>query len=302
MKIILILIFICLSLFATPTWFYNVPSKSYEIVGYGIDEKLQTARDIAKAEISKTIMIKITSNSNVNKKSINGNYSKTHLSKIVTSTDATLQGIEILKEEYKDNKWYVSVIYDNRTLLQKINIKYPSYSETNLKDIKNLKVVRNNNNWYLKINEDLYFLNTQNFTKIFLNKSANNLTFKSNKTIYNSQEQMQFKITSKDKGYISILYSEANGKVGIVLLNKNINKELIYPKQNDENQLITYNPTKNTIIELYICIYSKNKLDLRKFENISEHQLDESNYNFDKLLDTIKNKKVSTLKLKIRSN
>ena len=113
---------------------------------------------------------------------------------------------------------------------------------------------------------------------------------------------MQFMITSKvkTKGYISILYSESDGKVGVLLSNKSINKQLVYPKQNTEEELIAYNPSKNTIVELYTCIYSKDKLDLREFENISEDLLDESNYNFDKLLAIIKNNKFSALKLKIR--
>jgi len=50
---------------------------------------------------------------------------------------------------------------------------------------------------------------------------------------------------------------------------------------------------------MYICVYSETKLDLREFENISDDLLDESNYNFDKLLDIIQNKKFSTIKLKI---
>jgi hypothetical protein len=284
---LLLILLLPIHLFATPSWFYNIPSKSYEIIGYGIDENLQIARDIAKAEISKIIKIKISSNSNIKKSLTNDKYQKSFQSNISTSADATLQGIKILKEEQVDNQWHVAVIYDNRTLLQKINVKYPKFKESSLRDIKNIKVIRKNNSWYLKIKDDLYLLNTQNFQKIFSNKSAKNLTFVSSKTIYKSQDEMQFKITSKHKGYISILYSEANGKVGVILNNIPINKKLIYPKQNDENKLLAYNPTKNTIVELYICIYSKNKLDLREFENISDDLLDESNYNFDRLLGII---------------
>ncbi len=298
---ILFIILLPIYLYATPQWFYNIPSKNYEIIGYGIDENLQIARDIAKTEISKTIKIKIISNSNIKKSLTNDKYQKLFKSNISTSTDTTLQGIKILKEEQVDNQWYVSVIYDNRTLIQKINIKYPKFKESNLKDIKNIKVIRKDNDWYLKIKDNLYLLNDQNFKQIFSNINNKNLTFQSNKTIYKSQDQMQFKITSKEKGYVSILYSETNGKVGVILSNQKINQKFVYSKQNDENQLISYNPTKNTIVELYICIYSKSKLDLREFENISDNLLDESNYSFDKLLDIIKKNKFNTIKLKVKN-
>jgi len=98
---ILFILLLPMYLFATPSWFYNIPSKSYEIIGYGIDENLQTARDIAKAEISKTIKIKISSSPNINKSIINDTYKKSIKNNISTSSDATLEGIKILKEEWE---------------------------------------------------------------------------------------------------------------------------------------------------------------------------------------------------------
>ena len=296
------IVILCLPIYlmATPDWFYNISTKSYEIVGYGIDNDLQTARDIAKGEISKTIKVKISSTTNINKSIEDGNYNKSQNSNLSTSSDATLQGIEIVKEENIDGKWYVSAIYDNRSLIQKINIKYPKYNLSSLQNLKNLKLVRKNNNWYLTIKNDLYLLNDNNFKDIFSNIDNKNIIFKSNKRTYKSQDSMIFNIVSKTTGYISILYVEANGKVGVIFGNQNIDKKIVYPKKNAQEQLIAYNPTKTTITEQYICIYSKEKLDLREFENISDNLLDESNYNFDKLLDIIKDKKFSSLKLKIR--
>ncbi|MEA2019593.1 MAG: LPP20 family lipoprotein, partial [Campylobacterota bacterium] len=297
---ILIILLLPIYLYATPAWFYNLPSKSYEIIGYGIDENLQTARDMAKAEISKTIKIKILSNSNINKSLTNDKYKKSFKSNISTSTDATLQGIKILKEEYKNNKWYVFVKYDNRTLLQKIKSKYPNFKESNLKDMVNLQLVRKDTNWYLRIDKDLFLLNSSDFIKMFSNIDSKDINFTTNQKIYSYPDIMSFEINTKQKGYISILYSEQSGKVGIILDNKKIDKKLTYPKKSAENQLIVYNPTKNTLTEIYICIYSKDKIDLREFEQISNNLLDESNYNFDKLLDIIKDKEFSTIKLKIR--
>jgi len=295
-----IFIILPIYLFATPTWYGNISSKSYEIIGYGIDTDLQIARNIAKSEISKQISIKISSNSNIKKILINDDYQKSFKSNISTSTDATLQGIKILKEEYTDNKWYVGVIYDNRTLLQKINIKYPKYSSNDMKNIKKLNVIRKSNNWYIKIKNDLYILSNDNFINIFSNKKSKNIELISDKIIYNSYDKIHFEINSKNKGYVSILYSEASGKSAVILSNKTINHKIVYPKQNGQDELVAYNPSNNTIIEWYICIYSKKKLDLSEFENISANILDESNYNFDKLLDIIKHNEYVSTRIKIR--
>ena len=110
---------------------------------------------------------------------------------------------------------------------------------------------------------------------------------------------MQFKISSKHKGFMSIMYSESSGKVGIILNNHKINKTLTYP-QKQKYDLRAYNPNNKTIIELYICVFSKQKLDLREFEDISENALDESNYKVDKLFKMIKNKDFVSIKVKIR--
>ncbi len=295
-----LIILLPIYIFATPIWFHHTTTKSYEIVGYGVDNDLQIARDIAKAEISKQISVKISSNTNLNKSIQNNNYKKTFQNHISTSSSSILNGIKILKEEKEDNQWYVVAIYDNRTLISKIQDKYPKYKKSNLKDIKNLNIIREHNNWYLKIKNDLYFLDKQNFLNIFSNTQNKDIKFNPNKTKYNSYDEMRFDISTTHKGYISILYSEANGKVGVILSNNKIKKNLIYPNKKDENQLIAYNPSSKTIIEWYICVYSSKKLDLSEFENISENPLDESNYNFDKLLDIIKYNKYSSVKVKIR--
>jgi len=94
----IILIFLPLYIFASPKWFYNISHKNYEIIAYGVDKDLQVARDVAKLEISKQININISSNLDINK-SIKNNIS--------TSSNTTLQGIKILKEEHKDLIWYL---------------------------------------------------------------------------------------------------------------------------------------------------------------------------------------------------
>lgn len=113
---------------------------------------------------------------------------------------------------------------------------------------------------------------------------------------------MKFKINSNNRGFVSILYSEENGKIGVIGSNITIINELNYPSENSKEELIAYNSTSNTLSELYICIYSKNKLDLDKFEKISNITLDDSNYNFDKLVELMQQHVFSTIKIKIKAS
>lgn len=302
MKILLSILILSTYLFASPKWIYNSSHKSYEIIGYGIDKNLQVARNIAKSEIAEVLMVKISTNTSISTSDVNGVITKSSNSKLLSSTNSILQGVIVVKEEFIDNHWYVAVKYDNRTLLQKIQIKNPTFTKSDLKDITNLNLVRKNSNWYIKVENDLYFFSNQNFIDIFLDKNHNDLFFQANKKIYLSKDKMEFKINSKDKGFVSILYSEENGKVGIIASNVNIKNKINYPLKNSKKELITYNPTSRTLSELYICIYSKNRLNLNKFEKISSNTLDESNYNFNKLLEVMNKNIFSTIKIKIKAN
>ncbi len=288
------------------------------MVAFGVDKNLQLARDIAKSELAKQIKIDISSSTHINKSIENGNYNKSIKKNISTSTNTTLQGIKILKESKQDNLWYVSVIYDNRTLLQKIkankllirkskiNNNY-LYSTSLVKDIfktlgfkTKINLITKNNSWYLNISDNLFLLNKEDFKKLFKNYTNKNVNFYSNKNIYKYPDNMQFKINTKKKGYVSILYSESNGKIGVILDNIKIYKHIAYPKDTDENKLTAYNPSKDTVTEMYIAIYSKNKIDLKEFEQVSDNILDESNYNFNKLLTLLDSNQYSLLTLKIK--
>ena len=318
MKIFILSVLLITVTIASPQWFHGIKHKNYELIAYGVDKELSIARDIAKSELSKQIKVNISSNTNINKSIENGTYDKSVKNNISTSSNATLQGIKILKEVKEDNMWYVSVIYDNRTLLQKIKAKQqyinPSKQEDNyltntplVKSIfkilgfkTNINLIRKNNSWYLNISDNLFLLNRDNFIKLFANTKNEYISFSTNKNIYKYPDSIQFKVNTKKSGYVSILYSDENGKVGVILNNMKIDKSIIYPKDNSEDKLIAYNPTKNTLQELYIAVYSNNKIDLSLFENISDTLLDESSYNFDNLLDKINNNKISGLKLKIK--
>jgi len=313
-----IFLFIPFYLFATPVWFHNIPHKNYELVAYGVDKNLQTARDIAKSELSKQIKVEISSNTNIDKYITNGAYNRSIKNSIQTSSNATLQGIEILKESIDGSFWYVSVKYDNRTLLQKIKAQQKNIQASRVSNsylnftllgrkiyktlgyFPSLHLVRKNNFWYIEVDSKLFLLNQKDFVKLFSNTKSQNLKLSTNKRIYKYPEEIVFQIDTKKEGYISLLYSEQSGKVGIIAQNIKIQNRLIFPALNAEDKLIAFNPTKNTLKELYVAIYSKEKINLRAFEQISDNLLDESNYNFDKLLDILKKTKYSSVKLKIR--
>jgi len=126
------------------------------------------------------------------------------------------------------------------------------------------------------------------------------LSIKPNKDIYIENDDMFFYIRHNNQAYISVLYVEHNGKVGILLANKKSKKSFVFPDIKKEDVLKIINPYGKTIKELYVVLSSKEPINLHKFENISDSLLDESNYNFDKLLLKLNEYNFSTYEIKIR--
>lgn len=318
-KFLFLIFYFSLPLLAAPNWYYKQDKKhENELIAFGADKSLQIARQLAKTELAKSIKINISSNTNIKKTFQNDTLKKDIKSFIKTSTNIDLNGLKIEKEEFYNNIWYVKVSYDNRSLLEKIQAlksyfkNYKVATNSNIDFYENInkllgfnvktKLFRKNSSWYLKIANKTFLLNNSDFSNFFKNRNNKNIEFKLNKKTYKYPEEMTFTLKSKTKGFVSILYSQENGKVGILLNNENISNKLQYPKEDSQDSLIVYNDSKYTLKEQYIAIYSKNKLDLSNFEDVDENKLDESTYNYDKLLNLLEKNIYSSKQIKIKPN
>ncbi|MEA3331577.1 MAG: hypothetical protein U9Q29_07795 [Campylobacterota bacterium] len=84
------------------------------------------------------------------------------------------------------------------------------------------------------------------------------------------------------------------------MANKKSSHSFRYPDVKSRDIFSVANPYKKTIQELYVAIYSKKPLSLHEFEHVSENLLDESNYNFHKLVSRLDSLDFSSFVIKIR--
>jgi hypothetical protein len=240
------------------------------------------------------------------------------LSRIEEKSDIILSNIKIVKSEFIDNRYYVAIKYINLPLAQRVALEIKDYNlkiktskdyylnKTDLMDnLKNefgfypkVRIYQNN----IIINNQFFALLNRNIIDLFKRVDSKNIFFTSNKKIYKNNQLMKFQIITKKEGFISVLYVEETGKVGIILNNIKIVKEIIYPNKNEEEDLIAFNPSEEMISEFYIALYSQDRLDLNKFEEISCNLLNNNSYNFSDLIKIL-NKNIdnfSTLILKIK--
>ena len=295
-------------LVAQPHWFRNTPVESFEIIGSGVDADIVRARNLAKSEISETLQVQISSQSSSNKQRDSKGASSQFRSQSTSKSQAVLQGIRIGKEEQKKGKWFVSAIYDNRSLLQKINAssKRPIAREKLLARLldKELVLSRNANIWSVRVAtaKANILLGENEISSFFVTGGGDDLSCQSSQDIFQSNEPMSIRIDSKQNGFISIFSVEQNGKVGTLLKNQKITKTLIYPPPQAKSTLIAYNGTKTSVQEMLVCVLTKQKQKWSMFESTSDILLDESNYNFHKLIEQSTKHAVATAVIKIRGS
>jgi len=319
MRNLFLILFFPVLIFGAPSWFFHLEhNKKHEIIGYGMDADLDKAKQSAILDITNSISVSVSSSVDISSSDIGGKAKQDSSMNLQTQSRAVLSGVEFVKIEQEDDVWYVGAKYDNSPFEVKLKSMLP-------KDLKNEKqnkylkhtwgvrtlnldigkkldyeIVRKDNLWQLKYKDIILALTQDDLYKFFSNQKSKEITIEANQRIYRENDEMYFKIKHKNPGYVSILYVEHNGKVGVLLANKNSDKSFRYPKKKSEDIFKVTNPYKKPIKELYVAIYSKKPVELYEFENVSENLLDESNYNFHKLIQKLDNLDFSTFVIKIK--
>jgi len=320
MKTLFLILISSVVLFATPKWFFHLNyDKRCEVVGYGMDADLEKAKQDAILDITNSILVSVSSSINISSSDINGRARQNSSSKLQTKSKAVLSGVEFVRTELENGMWYVGAKYDSspfevklKKLLHTQNLqdeKQNKYLQktwaikslnANIGKKLNYELIRKNNLWQLKYDEILIPLTQEDLYKFFANTRGKMVSIKANKKIYRQNDDMYFDVRHKDYGYISILYVEHNGKVGVLLSNKKSLKPFRYPTKESQEVFHVVNPYGKTIRELYVAIYSREPIGLDEFENVSEDLLDESNYNFHKLIEKLNHFDFSTFVIKIK--
>lgn len=311
-KILLSLIFLALTLNAQPSWFYNIKTKNNEIIGYGVSNDLYEAKKYAIDEISKTLDLNINSSYDIKK-----SYKKDVLVKKEISSNINIKSRNNLQDIYFryvkkiDNQWYVAAVYDNSTLIQKVqsrlknnnlrNEKQNFYLEKSplIKSLNkelnyklNFEIIRKNELWYLSYKNYLFHLEQNDFYELFYDYK-NDLIVSTNKITFEDNEQIKLTIQSKKDSFITIFNIQFDGKIGILMKNQKINNQKII------DEFKTINPYNKQIQEQFIAIESEKPIDLNNYTDIDMKLLNENDFKLAELLKLLNNYNYSSKTIKI---
>lgn len=300
-----------------PKWFYQLNLKENEIVGFGVSDTFEKARVFALKEISETLQVKIKSEYTSIESIDNSIVTSNSISSIDAVSNANLFGVTVFRSEEIDGQWYVGMLYDNSSLAVKIkkvmstnsteysNVQNVVYSRSRL--INNLnseldkaldyRLVRKNKLWCLNVENNSFPLNERQVTQLFHSYDSPELKLVVNKKHFIPGEYLNFKVLMEKPGYVSIVYAESSGKVGVILDNKQAKKSFSFPDGNIE--FIISNLGHVTLTEMYVVLWSEKRVDLDQLNNVSASYLDESSYGLDLLLSMLTNISYSSVIIKI---
>lgn len=309
---------------AAPDWFYAIrPASHTELIGYGVDQNLEQAKKLAVDDIVKSIAVQVRSSFMLETRVHDASISMLAEQRIDTQSFAVLNGVKIVKTEQINGEWYVAISYDNISIERKVaqtvgNARDASEWQNQylrktalskriasaLGTTLGFGIERVNGMWNLSYKGNYFPLTQDDFNDVLESSRSRSCSLSTNKDVYREYDRITFRAESPKKGYQSLLYVEHDGKVGVILKNHavEIGTKFVYPKDADSDALVIANPYKKTINELYVLLCSAEKVDLRDFESVTDVYLDESNYNFNKLLSLLDKHEFSTVKIKIKKN
>lgn len=94
-----------------PKWFYNL-SKTDKVIGYGMGDTEQEAKNSALKEIAQYLEVDVKSNITTNKKRDGDNISsRTNQNIKVSTKNKKLKGTKTIKSQKKDGIWFIAVSY-----------------------------------------------------------------------------------------------------------------------------------------------------------------------------------------------
>lgn len=282
----------------TPLWYISrsFDAPLFHIIGYGVGSSLKKATISAHDDIASQIQTNISSSITISDQEKDSISTSTINSKMSSSSEAILKDTKIIKSEKIGENYFVAIMLKKIPNLKCIKQTNPYLAHSEL--IKkansqtscnyNYSLQRMNNSWYLYADGWTQQLNYSQFDSFFTSLSSPTLSINSQYSSYQVDDVFTLDIKSKNDGYLSIITVYENGKVGVMLENRPIRKgeTLTFPSYNDNFELIAgLNEQNEATKDLYFAFVSTQKINLAKFEPITDELLDEKTYRFNKVIN-----------------
>jgi hypothetical protein len=294
-----------------PKWYCNILSKDQNTyIGYGSATTQLEARQNALNDIASQILTTVKYSMSIKKDIIDDSYSKVLNNRSIHTADANISDYKIIKMVHKDSQYFIAIEYENIPNIDKFKHKLKQNNiDVNFENyLKTFELFRKDKRWYIKYQDIVQMLDQKEFFKFFDTISNPHITLSTNhkNNILYEYDSFYLNIKSKYDGYMSVLFVDEFGTVSI--LRKNIPcgvnslLKLPNPRYEDMIEVGLAHPNKETF-DMAVAIYSDKRLNLDRFV-IADYSFvyDEKYKNFDELVNFLKDREFSTLKIVTKPN
>ena len=230
--------------------------------------------------------------------------------------------VKIIQQEQINEHFFVVLSYKNIDLLSRVqehldvsklqNEKQNSYlSQTPLlKKLNkglgvtlNFSLHRQNEAWYLKYDKELFPLSKREFEKLFVTLQSSDVVLESSKKVLKDGDEFSFHIETQEEGYVALLNVYEHGVVTLLKPSTKIQKKLQIPSEESSNYFEAGVLQEGSdTYDLYLLLYSKEPLDLSRFEYGDETLAQsEMAYKFDELTRLLEQYSYTTLFLRTKA-
>ena len=167
----------------------------------------------------------------------------------------------------------------------------------------NYELIHQNGMWYVQYENILEKLTPYAFSTLLLTLKNPHLSLTARKHDFLEGDGFHLHLGSTNDGYVSVLNVYEDGRVGVVLSNQVIKKNVnfTYPDYKSGQEFVAHLikpsvPTK----DMYVALFSLTKLDLTLFEEQASQQVTDKEYRFNDLLTLFPHYNYVTLVLRTR--
>ncbi|MEA2098827.1 MAG: LPP20 family lipoprotein [Campylobacterota bacterium] len=317
-KIFLTVLFPIVLLATPPSWYIqsNIPTKEYEIVGYGAGFTREEANKKAKSHIANAIQTNVQSSSSIEESEIDGEFKQSTKTSIKESSNVDLSDLKQIKSAYIDGEYFVALKYVNLPFAKKVRLKFSDISqmkqETNtylihtplLQELKvefgffpKISIDKNN----LLIEKQSFSIDDDTLKKLFSLVDNKAIKIKQPKNIKHSEFYFIDVVVLKS-GFVTVIHFYENGGISILYDNEKIikNTKYSYPNKDEYNGIEAYlEKNVDKTKDLTIALLCKDKKDFSYFDQMTDQKENFAKV-YGKLFDTIDGCDVASEMLSIR--
>ncbi|MDV5168050.1 LPP20 family lipoprotein [Photobacterium rosenbergii] len=280
--------------FASPSWYGEVPSDTSLSYGFGQGSTYQQAKNMAYYDLAKTIESRVISDTSSSKEYKDGQLSKSASSSKRAISDVVFRNnVTVSKSEEQDGLFYLEVQYDPTSFAQKLSqwleqstcrsTLHPYWSQAAMLQnwvqqhqcLPNIDIERFAGGWQLTNSAGHLVLPEAQYNHLFFNHPSKVLHIESTNTRLKAGDYYFIKLTAEQSGYLSLFQVYEDGSTGVLIENKRVTESdhIEFPDKKFYDGIEALLNQGRETYDTNVALLCPQRIDTSRFEKLDESRL-----------------------------